>query len=74
MKITSAHWINQEPKGEGLVVRTRHRGPLAPVTTLKKLPNGDWEVKVKEPIRALSPGQSAVLYQGNNCLGGGIII
>ena len=34
---------------------------------------GTVEVHFKKPIRAIAPGQSAVLYENNRCLGGGII-
>ncbi len=74
IEITSTHWINAEPTAEELVVRTRHRGPLTLVKSLKKLENGNWKIELHEPLRALSPGQSAVLYQKDVCLGGGIII
>ena len=50
-----------------LLVRLRHRAPLIPATfdgeTLK------FESKIKRP----AAGQSAVLYDGEICLGGGII-
>ena len=73
IEITSAHWINAEPTEDNLVVRTRHRGPLIPVKSFEKLANGNWKIIPSEAIRALSPGQSAVLYQHDICLGGGVI-
>lgn len=52
---------------ENVQVRLRHRAPLIPATfdgeTLK------FESKIKRP----AAGQSAVLYDGEICLGGGII-
>ena len=71
VRITSAHWINKE-NTKDLVVRTRHRGPLTQVKSIKKVGN-DYELTLFEPLRALSPGQSAVLYNNNQCVGGGII-
>jgi tRNA-specific 2-thiouridylase len=36
--------------------------------------NGDLlEVKFKKPIRAVTPGQAAVFYIGDTCIGGGFI-
>jgi tRNA-specific 2-thiouridylase len=31
-------------------------------------------LRFEEPVWSLAPGQSAVLYQGNECLGGGILL
>ena len=78
MKLTDVHCINsgfmQKADGKKQVVlhvRTRHRAPLIECT-IKKSDEG-LEVNLKDDIRALTPGQSAVLYDGEVCIGGGII-
>lgn len=48
-------------------VRLRHRAPLIPATLI-----GD-TVKFQEKIKAPASGQSVVFYDGDICLGGGII-
>jgi tRNA-specific 2-thiouridylase len=74
IKLTSVHWItsNQKSKPSKLSVRTRHRAKLVNCT-LEQKENGDVILKLDEQIRALTPGQSAVLYDDEICLGGGII-
>jgi tRNA-uridine 2-sulfurtransferase len=41
--------------------------------TLHPLPDGDVEVHFGEPLRDITPGQGAVFYADELCLGGGII-
>lgn len=73
LELTSAHWINGELSGDNLMVRTRYRAPLVSVTEIEKLKNGNWRIKLAEQVRAITPGQSAVFYQGERCLGGAIV-
>lgn len=73
IRFTSAHWINGLPPKEKLVVRTRHRSKLIPVKILNMLSISDFEANLGEEVRALTPGQSAVFYAGDECLGGGIV-
>lgn len=72
--LSSAHWINDEPSDtEAYKVRTRYRADLIDITAIKKLENGNWHLTLKDEVRALTPGQSAVLYDGDRVVGGGIV-
>jgi tRNA-specific 2-thiouridylase len=71
---SSVHWINESPIEKELKIRTRHRANLIKVKKLKKLNNAQWEAELDEEVRALTPGQSAVLYSGDRVLGGGIVV
>lgn len=68
-------WIAEPPCPEGeeveLMVKFRYRQPDQAVKLR-------WEgqaamLSFKEPQRAVTPGQSAVFYQGDLCVGGGIV-
>ena len=83
IRLTNIHWINGEPQNQAssikhqassLTVRIRHQAKTVPVKLLNKLSNSSWEVDLKEEVRALTPGQSAVLYSGDKVLGGGIVV
>ena len=69
------NWISGEaPDGEircKAKIRYRHREQSATV-----YPNGEDKIKIvfDEPQRAITPGQAAVLYDGDIVLGGGVII
>jgi tRNA-specific 2-thiouridylase len=53
-------------------VRVRHRGALVPATVHRES-RSRWSVKTDTPVWAAAPGQAAVLYDGERCLGGGRI-
>jgi tRNA-specific 2-thiouridylase len=61
------------PKGKILTeVRIRHRGGLAPATLEYK--DGKVFVFCEYPICAISPGQAAVFYKGEQLIGGATIL
>ena len=75
LHLTSVHWINEEPDTKsGYGIRTRYRAPLIKVKKLQKLKDNTWTIELDEDVRAVTPGQSAVLYAGEHVLGGGIIV
>lgn len=52
--------------------KTRYRQPDFGAT-LELEKNGDFRLSFDEPQRAVTPGQYAVVYLGERCLGGGVI-
>lgn len=52
-------------------VRIRHRGWLVPSMVERR--DGRWVIETDSPVWAAAPGQAAVLYDGERCLGGGRI-
>jgi len=67
-------WISGEPPRAqwAYAAKTRYRQADAPCTLLHADANR-CEVDFDEPQWAITPGQSVVLYEGDHCLGGGII-
>lgn len=75
LHLASVHWINGKPDlSHALQVRTRYRAPLVTTTYLEQTGNESLVVELAEEVRALTPGQSAVIYDGDIVLGGGILV
>jgi len=74
IRLTNCHWINSVPEiGKPYKIRTRHRAKLVNFSFIA-INDKKTLIKLEESLRALTPGQSAVVYDGEICLGGGIII
>jgi tRNA-specific 2-thiouridylase len=67
-------WVTPEPPRRAFraSVRIRYRHPEAPALIVP-LEEGRAEVRFDAPQRAVAPGQAAVFYAGEVCLGGGWI-
>lgn len=70
VRLTSEHWILQPPNASKVyMVRSRHRAPLVKATYIPATAS----LAFDSPVRAITPGQSVVVYDGDHVLGGGII-
>ena len=71
--LSDVHWISGEPDfSRKFTARFRHRGALIPCE-ISRISDTEISVKVDELQRAVAAGQSVVLYDGEVCLGGGIV-
>jgi tRNA-specific 2-thiouridylase len=73
-RVGSVNWVSIAPPGESIQatvkIRYQHKGAPAILTPQCA---GVVEVQFDQPQRALTPGQSAVFYDGERVLGGGLI-
>lgn len=73
LNLTDLHWINAAPEpGKVYSIRTRYRAPLVAgeVRTHDKTAT----LQLRDEVRAITPGQSAVVYDGDRIVGGGIVV
>ncbi|MBX2809774.1 MAG: tRNA 2-thiouridine(34) synthase MnmA [Cellvibrionaceae bacterium] len=74
LNATQTHWINQPPSTQVFQCRAKIRYRQADQNCEVTLQtNGDLTVRFEQPQRAITPGQSLVLYDGEHCLGGAVI-
>ncbi len=72
LTLSQLHWIDQKPAtNEKYSVRLRYRASL--IDCRLSLHGNIAEVILAEPERAITPGQSAVVYDGHQVVGGGIV-
>ncbi len=71
-RVTAPHWIAGPPRSNRLELRLRH-APVMVGCTLTPSPGGGLEVKMDVADAGVAPGQYAVFYDGEECLGGGAI-
>ena len=73
LRFDDASWVaGQSPTDGPLAAKSRYRQADA-ACLLSTVGNGGFELRFGAPQWAVTPGQSAVLYDGDTCLGGGVI-
>ncbi len=67
IELQEVHWINDQPADGPYTIRVRHRAKL-----VEAMLSGS-HLQLNNPERAVTAGQSVVIYDGDSCLGGGIV-
>ncbi len=74
LKLSDIHWINDEPNEKSkYMIRTRYRADLVNISKIIK-EDSNYRIDLEDEVRALTPGQSAVIYEEDRVVGGGIVI
>ncbi len=70
--LPDVHWIGRPPSTERLEVKIRH-SPQTYGCRVARHSRGGLEVRLDDGDPGVAEGQAAVLYDGDHCLGGGMI-
>ena len=71
VQLTNVHWINEQPQDGEYDIRVRHRAKLTRARLTITSEGASFTLDDAE--RAVAAGQSVVIYDGDVCLGGGIV-
>lgn len=72
VRLEDVNWLSEPlAPGDTCHVQVRYRAPAVPARVRDK--EGTLTLELLAPARAVTPGQSGVLYAGDRLLGGGII-
>ena len=64
--------VDRFEKGQQVMAKIRYNHEGAPAV-IRNVGEEFFELEFPEPVRAVTPGQAVVLYEGENVLGGGTI-
>jgi tRNA-specific 2-thiouridylase len=72
--VEALNWLDAPLRaGERCEVQVRYRA-LAVTAVVSETSDSSLSLALEQPVRAVAPGQSAVLYRGEQVLGGGVIV
>lgn len=74
IQIEKPHWISDRSPKLPLKCKVSIRYNHNPLSAVLKKANNKYTIHFKQSQRAPTPGQSAVIYEGDECLGGEIIL
>jgi tRNA-specific 2-thiouridylase len=74
VSLAEVNWL-AEPlsAGDACRVQVRYRAPAVGARVVERGDDGALRLALTSPVRAITPGQSGALYDGDRLLGGGII-
>lgn len=72
-RLKSIFWVNDPPLAFPMSLNCKHRYRQNDQNCQLVAVHEGFEVQFSSPQRAVTPGQSAVFYEGDVCLGGGVI-
>lgn len=73
LTVKEVDWVSSHEPAIPVSLTCKHRYRQEDQACTLTKQNGQYLVTFDEPQRAVTPGQSAVFYQGEDCLGGGVI-
>jgi tRNA-specific 2-thiouridylase len=72
--LEEVNWLSDPlSPGDSCAVQLRYRAPAVPARVMETGRDSTLLLALAEPARAIAPGQSGALYDGDRLLGGGII-
>ncbi|MBC7230409.1 MAG: tRNA 2-thiouridine(34) synthase MnmA [Actinobacteria bacterium] len=73
LRAEEAHWVSGFPPGEEYALEAMARYNTEPVPGRLRAEGDSFELSFSSRVWALTPGQHAVIYRGDEVLGGGVI-
>ena len=71
--VSDLFWISGKAPGLDQPLHCKHRYRQSDQSCMLRTDDKGYIIEFDQPQRAVTPGQSAVIYQGDICLGGGVI-